>query len=123
MRRNDFPRLIFQLTPVRTAVTRMQQSSSHRARVLDNATAPNVGQAEPFEQLRPARPFSAKRPPIAFGRHGNFALVLQALRKIDFGLMVTYRFEWVCAAVHRPTPAAFAGSSLFDTFRALIGQP
>ncbi len=37
--------------------------------------------------------------------------------------MVTYRFEWVCAAVHRPTPAAFAGSSLFDAFRALIGQP
>src|ERR1700686_2966343 len=37
--------------------------------------------------------------------------------------MVTYRFEWACAAVHRPTPAAFADSSLFDAFRALIGQP
>jgi hypothetical protein len=45
------------------------------------------------------------------------------LRKIDIGLMVAYRFEWVCAAVHRPTPAAFAGSSPFDAFRALIGLP
>jgi hypothetical protein len=54
-------------------------------------------------------------------RYGNFGLVLQALRKIDIDLMVAYRFEWACAAVHRPTPAAFAGSSPFDAFRALIG--
>ena len=66
MRRNDFPRLIFQLTPVRTAVTRMQQSSSHRARVLDDATASNVGQAECFEQLRPGETVQHQTPTNSF---------------------------------------------------------
>jgi hypothetical protein len=37
---------------MRTAVTRMQQSSSHRARILDDATASNARQAERFKQLR-----------------------------------------------------------------------
>jgi DNA primase len=47
---------------MRTAVKRMQQLSSGPAMILDEATAPNFGQAKRFVQLRPGESIQHQTP-------------------------------------------------------------